>query len=199
MTDETLRLVLVTAPSAYPVSLTEVKSHLRVDTTDEDTYLNSLIKAATIYVERRQWRALITQTWDLVLDEFPEDDTITIPMPPLQSVTSITYTDNDGNTSTFSSDNYIVDTDSEPGRVVLKSDASWPSDTLQEAAAVTVRFVAGYGDSADSVPETTRIAILMLIANWYENREPVALGTGVREMPFGLRALIDLESARRFT
>jgi len=195
---ETLKLTLVTEPSEYPVTLEEVKAQCRIDGSNEDAYLTSLIKAAALYTERRQWRALITQTWDLVMDEFPEGDTIIIPKPPLQSLSSITYTDSDGNTSTFSSDSYIVDTDSEPGRVVLKSGESWPSDTLQEAAAVRVRFVAGYGDNPSDVPETTRIAILLLVAHWYENREPVALGTGVREIPFGLRALIDLEHARRF-
>lgn len=164
-------LVIVTPPAAEPVTSTEAKAHLRVDTTDDDTLITSLITAARTYAERVLRRALISQTWDLTLDEWPDGNAITIPLPPLQSVTSLKYTDDDGTVNTMSSSWYIVDTASTPGRLVLKDDYSWPSDDLREAMPIVVRFVAGYGAAGSSVPGTILTAIKLLIGHWYENRE----------------------------
>jgi uncharacterized phiE125 gp8 family phage protein len=115
-----MALKLITAPAAEPVSTSEAKSHLRVDTTADDTYIGTLITVARQNVESHLRRALISQTWEVVLDAFPAG-VIRLPKPPLASVTSIKYTDDEGNESTYSSANYVVDSDTEPGRVVLKS------------------------------------------------------------------------------
>src|SRR5690606_14420890 len=146
----------------------------RVDGTDEDTLITGLIAAARETVETFAGRALITQTWELVLDDWPDSDTIKLPRPPLQSVTSVTYVDEAGVSHTLSSASYIVDTDSEPGRLVLKAGESWPSETLQAANGVRVRYAAGYGAAA-AVPEKFKLAVKLLAVHWYENREPVAM------------------------
>ena len=186
-------LTVYTEPAAEPVSLTEAKAHCRVDISDDDTLITSLITVAREVVEAIARRALVTQTLELTADEFPEGDTITVPRPPLQSVTSIKYTDEDETESTFSSDYYIVDTDSEPGRIVLKSDYSWPSDTLQAANGVRTRFVAGFGGAAD-VPQKYKQAVLLLVGHYYENRE-MAISTGAvpKEIPMGVAALLWLD------
>ena len=185
-----MALKLITAPAAEPVSTSEAKSHLRVDTTADDTYIGTLITVARQNVESHLRRALISQTWEVVLDDFPAG-VIRLPKPPLASVTSIKYTDDEGNESTDSSDNYVGDSDTEPGRVVLKSGESWPSDTLAAANGVRVRYVAGYG-SAAAVPNPIRQAILLLIGTLYENRESVlvAQGVTVAQLPFGVEALL---------
>ena len=64
-------LTLATEPTAEPVTLAEAKTHCRVDTSDDDTYITTLIKAARLYTEEATNRALITQTWDWYFDSFP--------------------------------------------------------------------------------------------------------------------------------
>ena len=186
-----MALKLITAPATEPVTSTEAKAHLRVDTTADDTLIGTLITAARQHVEAHLRRALITQTWELVTDAFPVGDVLRLPLPPLVSVTSIKYTDEDGAESTFSSGLYVVDTDSTKGRVVLKNGETWPSVTLAAANGVRVRYVAGYGE-ASAVPRPIRQAILLLIGTMYENRESVlvAQGVTVAQLPFGVDALL---------
>jgi uncharacterized phiE125 gp8 family phage protein len=186
-----MALKLITAPAAEPVSTSEAKSHLRVDTTADDTYIGTLITVARQNVESHLRRALISQTWEVVLDAFPAG-VIRLPKPPLASVTSIKYTDDEGNESTYSSDNYVVDSDTEPGRVVLKSGQTWPAVTLAAANGVRVRYVAGYGAAGSNVPQAIRQAILLVIGSLYENREDVlvAQGVSIGVLPFGVVALL---------
>ena len=154
-----------------PVGLEEVKDQIRVDGTDQDAFLTSQISVARLHVEGTELnRALVTQTWDYYLQDWPATNYIEIPLPPLQSITSIKYTDYLGAESTMSSSDYLVDTIAEPGRVYLKWDKSWPSASLQVVNPIVVRFVAGYG-AASAVPEPIRQAILLAIGSLYENRE----------------------------
>ena len=186
-----MTLKLITAPATEPVSASEAKSHLRVDTTADDTYIGTLITVARQNVESHLRRSLINQTWEVVLDAFPAG-VIRLPKPPLASVTSIKYTDDEGNESTYSSANYVVDTDTEPGRVVLKSGQTWPAVTLAAANGVRVRYVAGYGAAGSNVPQAIRQAILLVIGSLYENREDVlvAQGVSIGVLPFGVVALL---------
>lgn len=188
-----MALTVVTAPAVEPISSAEAKLHLRVDISDDDNLITALIQTAREVAEGIARRALITQTWKLILDEFPGDE-IVIPMPPLQSVASITYKDQDGSASTFSSGDYIVNTDTEPGKVVLGYGKSWPATTLYPTGAVTVQFTAGFGDASTDVPEKYRQAMLLLIGHWYENREAIATtGAVPKEVPFGVNALLWLD------
>ena len=186
-----MALKLITAPAAEPVSTSEAKAHLRVDTTADDTYIGTLITVARQNVESHLRRSLINQTWEVVLDAFPAG-VIRLPKPPLASVTSIKYTDDDGVEATYSSDNYVVDSDTEPGRVVLKSGQTWPAVTLAAANGVRVRYVAGYGAAGSNVPQAIRQAILLVIGSLYENREDVlvAQGVSIGVLPFGVVALL---------
>lgn len=183
-------LVLVTAPASEPVDRdTEVKLHLRVDGTAEDAYLTRLIKGARAEFEKLNGRALFTSTYRLVLDAWPGDDRIVLPRPPLQSVTSVVYTDEEGNTATLSSDDYYVVTDATPGYLALNAGASWPWTTLRPRAGVAVTFVAGFDDVAD-IPEEYRQAILLLLAHWYENREAViSSGAVPKSLPFAFESI----------
>jgi uncharacterized phiE125 gp8 family phage protein len=189
-------LKLATAPAVEPISLDEAKLHLRVDISDDDTLITSQIQTARRRAEKIAGRAFITQTWDYVLDAFPQGDTLEIPKPPLQSITSIKYYDQDGTEYTLSSDDYYVDTYGEPGRVVLKSSATWPSITLREANGVVVRFMAGYGD-ADDVPEEFKQAIYLLVGHFYENREAVSDARLV-PTPDGVMALLWMDRMKGF-
>jgi uncharacterized phiE125 gp8 family phage protein len=156
-------LKLITAPQAEPITLAEAKSHLRITANDEDALIETWIKAAREYCEGYQNRAYITQTWELALDSFPNERIMKIPLPPLQSVTSIKYYDTEGTETVFPSDDYEVDTYSEPGRISLGYGKSWPSSILRPVNGVIITFTAGYGDTAADVSEKVKQAIKVLI------------------------------------
>lgn len=180
-------LKLITTPSTEPVTVSELKTHLRIDSTTEDTYLGTLIQTAREDCEQFQNRAYITQTWELTLDgwaKFP----IKLPRPELVSVTSVKYYDIVDVETTYSTDNYFVDTSSEVGRIGLNYNITLPSTTLRPTNSVIIQYIAGYGAAAD-VPQRIKHAILMLCGHYYENREassPVEL----KEIPFAVSNLL---------
>jgi uncharacterized phiE125 gp8 family phage protein len=187
-----MALKIKTAPVKEPVTLAEAKSHLRVEIADDDTLINTLIKAAREHVEKICSRALITQTWYLYLDSFPDSgEEIRIPMPPLATIVGITYVDIDGVTQTLAVGEYTVDANSEPARVKEAYNETWP-DTREIMNAVTVEFTCGYGDDETDVPQTIRQAMLFLIGHWYENREAVVISGNIiaKELPAAVSALL---------
>lgn len=163
---------LITAPAAEPVSLdTAFRARLRLDGADDDDDIALMVKAARRLVEAETHRALITQTWSLFLDGFPDDNgEILIPRAPLSSVTWIKYYDTDGNLQTLSSANYHVATAAEPGRIWPTYNAVWPATHYGRPESVEVRFIAGYGSSATDVPEEAREAIRAIVAHTYRYR-----------------------------
>jgi uncharacterized phiE125 gp8 family phage protein len=157
----------------------------------EDTYLESLITVARDIVEEHVGRRLINQTWNYYLDEWPRKDHIKIPYAPLVSVASIKYTDCDGTEYTLSTDSYTVDINSEPGRVILPYDGSWPSVTLHPMNPINIEYVAGYGGST-SVPKVIKQAMLLITGDLYENREnsrDTKYGE-LKEIPLAARRLL---------
>jgi uncharacterized phiE125 gp8 family phage protein len=137
-------LTLVTPPGVEPITLAEAKAHLRVDFNDDDDYITALITAARMITEERTSRALITQTWDYVLDDFPDKDYINLRKPTLQSVTYVNYIDSSGAVGVMPTTDYVVDKDSIPGRIFLGFAKIWPVVILQPASAVRIRMVCGY-------------------------------------------------------
>lgn len=190
-----MNLSLVTGPSGYPVSEEEARDHLRIDGNDSDLYLKGLIACATDIVEKITRRALLTQTWKVFFDCFPDRE-IQIPLAKLQSVTHLKYYDSGDILQTVSGSSYIVDSVSEPGRITPLPYDIWPITNFRPNA-VEVQFVAGYG-KADQVPMPIRQAILMLISHWYENREPVAINVAVMPVPKTVDFLLSSYRVLRF-
>lgn len=166
--------------------------------TTADPLLSMLITSARVAAETYLHRYLVTQTLDAYFDSFPRypnphyskyGTKWEILLPPIQSVTSITYVDNDGVTQTLSASNYVVDTKTQPTRITPAYGLSWPS-TRDQNNAVTIRFVAGYGAAAD-VPQCIKNWILMRVASLWDNRaafDPKAM----IELPF-VDGLLDSE------
>ncbi len=160
------------APAVEPVTLAEAKLWLRIDHSTEDALILELVASARREVERFCGRQLINSTRIWRLDHFPSDGVIRLDRPPLVSVSSITYVDTAGATQTWATDQYDVDTDSEPGRITLAFNQSLPSDVRGGAAnVVTITYVVGYGAARENVPETYKVAIKSLVADGYEHRE----------------------------
>ncbi len=187
-----MALTIVTAPTVEPVTLTEAREHLRIDAPDEDPLIISFIEAATDYCEDLQNRAYIDQTWDLTLDIFPNGDIINIPLPPLQSVSSVTYYGTGGTANTLTSSTYIVDTNSEPGRLSLAYNAVWPNETLRPVNGVVVRFVAGYGSVATAVPNMAKQAVKLMVGHMFEHRENAEIKK-LEKIPDGVFDLLAFE------
>ena len=191
-----MALTVVTAPTIRPTDLTEIKQHLRIDAVDEDDLLMAYIEAATDYCQDLQNRAYMDQTWDLTLERFPVGDIISIPLPPLQSVTSITYLGTGGTTNTLTASTYLVDTTSEPGSVSLAYQEVWPTIDLQPVNGVVVRFVAGYGSTMSVIPTMAKQAIKLMTGHMYENRENTATGSrgrALENIPDGVFNLLAFE------
>lgn len=189
-----MNIRLVTAPAEEPVTLDEAKDHLRVDGTDEDALIMGYIKAARRQCELISRRAFVTQTWELALEGWPNCGYLVLGNPPLQSVVSVTYIDSAGVTHTMTSGDYVVDTLSEPGRLLLGYGKVWPTVTLQPGPAIRVRYVAGYGMPV-AVPETYKQAIKLLIGHYYENREAIVIQAGAvaTQVPMAVDALLMTE------
>ena len=166
---------LITAPTTEPVTITETKLHLRIDSTEQDSSIAKLIMSARHAVESYLRRALISQTWDAKYDEWP--DKIELPMQPLVSVTSITYSDADDATQTLATNQYQVigAGGTNRGCIVPAYDVTWPT-TRDKPEAITVRYVAGYGSGPSSVPEPIRTAILLSVEMLYD-RNPQSKDT----------------------
>lgn len=185
-----MALRLITPPTVDPVTVGEVKAYARVDTSDDDSLIGNLIKQVTTELDAYQGtlnRAIITQTWELVLDRFPSSNLIEIPFGPVSSVTppTVKYDDVDGIEQTFTTISYQVDYSGLKTRLVLHPDAGWPS--LKDAVAtVRVRFVAGNplvaAGGEVAVPWDLKYEIIRLVAWRYDNRtgepHPPAFWTG---------------------
>tara|TARA_Y100000310_G_scaffold26152_1_gene24950 strand:- start:396 stop:995 length:600 start_codon:yes stop_codon:yes gene_type:complete len=183
-------LTVDTAPTDEPVTRTEAKAHLRVTDTAEDSLIDDMIAAARIAAEAYMRRAITTQTLKLHLPGWPSDPYIELPKPPLSSVTSVKYTDKDGDESTMTATDYVVVTAQDPGRIALKWDKSWPSTSLQVGLPIVIEYVAGYG-AESTIDKDIKQAVNILVAQQYENREPVVVGTIIREIPMTAKWLMN--------
>lgn len=178
-----MSLQLTTAPAAEPVTLDAAKAQLRVDTTDDDALITSLIAAARARAEWHTGRAFVTQSWTLWLDAWPCNGIIEIPLPPLQSVASVTAYALDDSATVLDAAMYQVDTAASPARLALKPDAS-PPVALRALNAIAIAFTAGYADASD-VPAPIQQAILMIAAALYAHR-----GDEAMELPQEALALL---------
>jgi uncharacterized phiE125 gp8 family phage protein len=164
---------VITAVTAEPVSLAEAKLHLRLDdiggSHPHDGLIATLITSAREFAEHYTGRALAAQTLEAVLDVFPTDDFIDLPMPPVASVTSIKYDDEDNVEQTMPTADYSLSTYGDSRRINLGADADWPG-TYSKVEAVRIRYVTGYGATGHSstgeyaaCPKAAKQAILLQV------------------------------------
>lgn len=167
-----MTLTIVTKPTEYPLTLAEAKNHLRIDAdqTGDDALIDGLVAAATTHAENYLGRALCSQTWKLLLDCF--ENCIRLPLPPLQSITSVKYLDTSGTEQTLATSVYRTLGVGSEGEGAIERDYGqvWPS-TYSVSEAVRITFVAGYAN-AGVVPQVIKQAMLLHLTALYEMREP---------------------------
>jgi uncharacterized phiE125 gp8 family phage protein len=203
---------IITQPTVEPVSLEEAKLYLRVDATSEDDLVSSLIQAAREYVETHTRRTLVYTTYRYTLDTFPgwyglnfTSQPIELPKYPVAQTSAagaysyamprVRYYDEDGvqQTLTYADDDFDLSLSDSPAKLQLYPGDYWPSTEIGRASAVEVDFVAGYGPTAASVPESLKTVIKLLIGHWFENRQAVAPGFGA-EVPLAVDSILRIHS-----
>lgn len=180
------RLKRITAPSSV-VTLTEVKEQLRIDGSNDDALLQRYISAATEAIEGPYGIGVLlgSQTWEYYQDHFTR--LIQIPLYPVISIDEIRYVDEGGTDQVLATDQYRVDTVSNPARINTEHNVTWPPTRSRELNAVTVKFTGGY----TSVPEILKAAVIMWVAHMYEIRQPVAVGVSTEEIPMTVASILD--------
>jgi uncharacterized phiE125 gp8 family phage protein len=178
-------MILITPPAVLPVSASEARDHIRAGDEADDLTLDRLIRTATAALEGPHGllsRALVPQVWRLDLDAFP--DVISVPLPPCQAVTSVTYLDGTGAQQTLAPSAYVVRGLGDPDGATIHraAGATWPT-TWSYPGAVSISFTAGYS----LIPEPIRQAILAHVATLYSQREAGIITTG-RVQDFGAAA-----------
>lgn len=191
-----MTLKLVTAPTVPVLTVAEVKTHLRIDTADHDAELQTMIDTVIAHIGGRDgWlgRPLSEQTWQYQIDCFPSF--IRLPLPPLQSVTSITYIDTSGTSVVLDSSLYrVVDMGDDEAIIEPIYGGTWPT-TRSVRGAVVIQFVCGYPTDGAStptllIPEPIKLGAKMIVGNWFENRESILIGITGAELPMGARDLL---------
>lgn len=220
-------LYQMTQPAVEPVTLNEAKAHLRITTYDQDALISSLITAARRLCEQHTRRCFITQTIKETFERFPfmgfaadrllpissfQPQTAGVMKPiavsqqyggiylmraPVQSITSITYYDANNNLTTMSASAYYAQLDPQGAVIVPGYNTWWPAARLFPES-VSITYVAGYGSTGDAVPATIRQAILLLVGQWYENRENANVAAQFNQMPMAVDALLATERAWEF-
>jgi uncharacterized phiE125 gp8 family phage protein len=185
-----MTLVRTVGPAAEPVTLAEVKAHLRLSHSSEDALLDGLIRAAREEVERATGIAMIEQAWRLVLDRLPRSGTVPLSRHPLREVLSVTAYGSEGEASLVDPAGYEVDLLSRPGRIHFNTQPA----ALRIMNGIEIDFSAGYGEAGTDVPDGLKRALLMLVAHWYEFRashgaddQPVSYPAGYDRMISGYR------------
>lgn len=159
------------SPSSLPLSLVDVKSHLRLSPTDttHDDQLTMLLEAATERLEQDLDRQIMTATYTHSQYDWNQNDasngSICLHRKSITAVTSVSYVDSDGNTQTLDPSAYVVDLNRYCIHPAVGT--QWPAVIEDYPNAVTVEYTAGYGTQDTTVPRLLKQAILLCVGKWF--------------------------------
>lgn len=180
---------LLAGPAAEPVALAEAKAFLRVDGTDEDAFISTLVTAARLHVEGTTGQALIAQSWRVVLNGWPDDRTIKLPVAPLISLTGVTAYNADGVGTSLAIGQFQPAPSSAPASIFVPNGIDG-APVLRQRAGIEIDYVAGYGADAADVPTDLKQAVLSLVGYWFEHRDAVIVAGSGAVVPPGFDRLI---------
>lgn len=171
-----------------PATAAEAKLHCGIasSVTTYDAMITRHIKASRMQIEDYLGAGLITQTWTYQQARFT--DVIRLPMAaPLQSVTAVQYYDTAGSLQTLATTVYTVDTVSEPGRILLAPDQSWPA--IQDRPdGILITYVVGV-TAAAAVRADIVDALMLLVGHRHEHRE-AASDARMVDLPQGVESIL---------
>lgn len=180
--------ILLAGPAVEPITLAEAKQFLRVEHDDDDDIIGALIAGSRIHVETQTRRALITQSWRLTRDVWPETGCLALLPVPVRTLDAVRVYKSDGTTLALDLAGFALDNSAAPARLSLVHGA--PPAPERRAAGIEIDVTCGYGDAPTDVPEPLRQAIRLLVAHWYENRRIVAASGEAAVLPQSASALI---------
>jgi uncharacterized phiE125 gp8 family phage protein len=197
------RIERLTGPALEPLTLAEVKQQCRVDTSDDDAFLQRAIKSAREVIEGPHGAGIvmIASQWQMRLDGLMPE--IWIPTGPIISIDALAYIDEAGALQTLAAERYQWRKGAFEARIRPAYGLSWPT-VRRVFDSIRVTFTAGYAGtdddppSLDLVPSPLKTAMLMLIGHWYENRETVVIGQVPVEIQLGFHALVNRYRVGRF-
>lgn len=183
-----MALVYRSGPAVEPVSLAEAKAHLRLETSADDALVTSLIITSRLHIEAALGLALTAQEWTLVLDAWPATGVVNIPMRPVSAVSAVRVRAADGSPVVVDPGTFVFEGAGIPPRLVPQGGA-WPQPG-RATSGIEIDFTAGFGTTAASVPEPVRHALKLLVAHWYEHRDPIEIGDPATAIPAAVSALL---------
>jgi uncharacterized phiE125 gp8 family phage protein len=183
----------LTPPAAEPITLAEVKAHLRLDASDEDTLLAGLMRAAREYQEGQTGLALIARTFRLYLDDWPATRVIQIARGPVQTIETVTVYNAVGMPVEVDAAGYVLDGAARPARLVLPERPA----SARALNGIEIDFTAGFGESGADVPDTLKRALLLHVAVMFELRGVLAPEGQPGAVPAGYERLIAPYRLRR--
>lgn len=188
-----MTLIRTAGPLAEPVTLVDVKAHLRLDHSSEDELLAGLIRAAREEVERTTGMALLDQQWRQLLDRWPRDGCAVLAIHPVREILSVTAFGTEGEASLLDPADYQADLVSRPARIHFAT----PAQPLRAMNGIEIDFTAGFGEAGTDVPDLLRRAIVTLVAHWYEFRTGFGPGDQPVSYPAGYERMVASYRARR--
>ncbi len=180
--------ILLSGPAVEPITLAEAKQFIRVEHDDDDDIIAALIAGSRIHVETQTRRALITQSWRLTRDVWPELGCVPVLPVPLRTLDVARVYRSDGSTLAIDVAAFTVDKAAAPARLAFMRGALPAPE--RAVGGIEIDVTCGYGNEPDDVPEPLRQAIRLLVAHWYENRGIVAAGGDVAVLPQTVAALL---------
>ena len=162
-------LELITDPATKVVAVSDIKSHLRIDTSDEDTLLGLYIDAATEMAENYCGRHFISHTYKLYFNSVVSKASLVFPDCRLDTSAPVNWVDEGG--STQDSTGAYIDIYSNPSIVYLKSTFSTPSLKEDASNVFWFKYTTGFGAAASDVPEAIKQAIKLIVSDMYYFRE----------------------------
>lgn len=170
------------------VTLAEAKAHLEYADTDRDGYINSLIAAATEMLDGPEGmigKAVGEQVWTYALRCAPSG-VINLPVVPVKALQAVSYFDADNVAQVIAVDQFRLVANEDFAYLEPVDGFTWPVFYDRGDA---VRFTLQLG--LPEVPAGIKHAALLMISNWFENREAVITGTVSKPIEFALEALIN--------
>ena len=194
--------ISISVAASALLTTAEAKTHLRVDSSDEDTYIDTIVATATKFCENYTARQIMRATIIAKFGGFPSSssEAVHLPFGQLVSIGSIAYKDSAGDSQTWTSSKYQANTYAQPGYILPVENESYPDTQDRTWDAVTITFDAGWTSTA-LVPADIKHAVKLMVSYYFENRGTVHLvGSSAVNLsaPMAVYTFLDAYSLREF-